>query len=289
MLAEVTDSFIEAGGCGVAEVFAKIFELSFSAGAFGDGFGKPAFIHGAGGLLDVCASFLHLLLDLLLILGVSRFAVLWGFGLLHAIVEFVDVAEHIALFIPESFEFAFEFFAFLIGAGGAQFGFELFESFIDHLLAAGEFSQSIEDLELLALLAVGFLLLLGLAFGFVAIAVVVQLQLLELLLRGAVSATSSTSLLLLLLLLLDLEFGGAHFEECLQGALFGGESCAGFGGRIAGGCFEQFSGVLHVGCSAFSEGSYLGSLRGVLECLLELFECLPLRLGDCREIFRQGS
>ena len=101
---------------------------------------------------------------------------------MHAFVEFVDVAEHIALFVAQPFEFSFEFFALLIGSGGAEFGFELFETFVDGLLASSEFFEAIEDLELFALLGAGFLLFLGLSFGFVAVAVIIEFELLELLL-----------------------------------------------------------------------------------------------------------
>jgi hypothetical protein len=124
-----------------------------------------------------------LLLELLLIFAIAWFLVLLRVGLLHAFVEFIDVAEHFALFVAESFEFSFQFFTFLIGASGSKFGFELLESFVDSLLASGEFLEAIEHLKLFALRVVCFLLLLSLSFGFVTIAIIVKLQLLELLLR----------------------------------------------------------------------------------------------------------
>lgn len=291
LLSEVTDSIIEAGGCGVAEVFAELFELSFGACAFGDGFRESSFVHGLRGPLDVAAGFLHLLLNLLLFLAVLRFLVLCIAGLLllllHAFIEFVDVAEHFALFVAESFEFAFEFFAFLIGACCAEFGFELFEAFVDHLLSAREFLESVEDLELFALLAVSFLLLLSLAFGFVAIAIVIQFELLELLLGGAVSA--ATAALLLLLLLAHLKFGGAHFQQRLQGSLFGGEGRSGFCCGIISGCIDCFSSSLHFLLGAFCECIELGSLRGFFERLPELFDGLSLGLGDGGKIFVKRS
>jgi hypothetical protein len=193
---------------------------------------------------------------------------------LHAFVEFVDIAEHFALFVAKSFEFSFEFFAFLISACGAEFGFELFESFVDHLLSACEFFEAIEYLELFALLTVGFLLLLCLAFGFVAIAIVIQFELLELLLGGAVTAPAAATLLLLLLT--DLKFGGAHFEECLEGALFCGEGRTWFDCGIISSRFDQFSGGLHLCLSAFCQRGDPGSLRGFFESLAELFDGLPL-------------
>ncbi|MGV2334158.1 MAG UNVERIFIED_CONTAM: hypothetical protein LVR18_08575 [Planctomycetaceae bacterium] len=38
LLAEVSDGFVEAGGCGVAKIFAEVFELAFGSGTFGYGF-----------------------------------------------------------------------------------------------------------------------------------------------------------------------------------------------------------------------------------------------------------
>ena len=76
LLSEIADGFIEAGGGGVAEVFAEFVELAFCAGAFCDGFGEFSFVHCAGGFLDVVASFLHLLLDLLLGLAAFRLLIL---------------------------------------------------------------------------------------------------------------------------------------------------------------------------------------------------------------------
>ena len=185
---------------------------------------------------------------------------------MHAFVEFIDIAEHFALFVAESFEFSFEFFALLIVCGGAEFGFELFESFVDGLLALREFFESVEDLELFALLRGSFLLFLSLSFGFVAVAVVIKFELLELLLRGAVTTAPSPTLLLLLLLLLsNLIFRGAHFKEGLEGTLFWWQSGAWFCGRIVLSGLQQLCCLLHVCLGFLCE-------RGELGCIGCLFE-----------------
>ncbi len=151
-------------------------------------------------------------------LHLSRFRFLRIRSLIHSFAQFIDVAQHLTLFITQAFEFSFNFFTLFVGRCGTQFGLKLLQSFIHHLLSASQLFQTVQDLNLFTLLCSLLLLLLSLLCGFVAISLVVQFQLLQLLLRRAVPAATSASALLLLLA--NLKLGGSHFEQCLHDGLF---------------------------------------------------------------------
>ncbi len=102
------------------------------------------------------------------------FELLAGFGALFAGLHLIDAragivefGQHAALLFFEAFELATDFFAFdFIGRGG-EGGLELLQSVIEVVLAAGEFLESSEDVELFTLLGRGG------GFGFALASVVV--------------------------------------------------------------------------------------------------------------------
>ena len=185
--------------------------MSFCTSSFRNRFGKFAFVHRSRRLLDVLASTLDLLLHL------SRFWLLAIRCLIHFLAQFINIAQHFALFVAKAFEFTFDFFPLFIARRGTKFGFQLLESFIDHQLTARQLFKAVQYLNLFTLLlSLLFLLLLSLLFGFVTIAFVVQFQLLQLLLRRTAATTSTATLLLLL----HLELSGAHFQKRLYDGFF---------------------------------------------------------------------
>ncbi len=130
-------------------------------------------LHTFSSLFNLFTSFLVLLL-------------LFGRLLIHRLTKFVDVPQHFALFLPQTLQFPFDLVFFLLRLSCAKFRFQLFQSFVEHLLTTRQLLQSIQNLQLLSLFVVLFLLLLSLTFGFIAIAFVVKFQLTELLLRRTV-------------------------------------------------------------------------------------------------------
>ena len=82
--------------------------------------------------------------------------------------------------------------------------------------------------------------------------------------------------MLLLLLLLHLVLCGAHFEESLEGALFGRKCGTRFGGGIILCGLQELCGLLHFGLGFLCECGELWGIGGLFERLLQLFDGLQL-------------
>ena len=160
----------ELAGVLFANLIPDLLELTFGAGAGGEGLGERSLSGGFAGALHVVAG----LLELAALFGHAGLVL----GAVHALLGFVHVGEHLLLFLLEALEAAAQFLTFLFGVGLAEGGLQLLESLVDVLLPAGEFLQAVEDLHLFAAGGVGWGL--GLAFGFVTALGIGELKLVQL-------------------------------------------------------------------------------------------------------------
>ena len=220
VLAHAIHVVIEIAGGGAADLLLDVVELFGGALGGGGGLLQLAVVEIVGGAADVFPG----LVELLPRIG---HAVLI-FGLVHAIAEFIGVAEHLPLLIAEGGELAFDGVALLLIAGLLQGGLSLAHLAIEVFLALGEFAQSREDLAIFALLGLLLilllllvLLLLGVALGFVAVVLIRKVELVELLL-----AAGGGAVLILPLIRVaadDVEFMFTQLEQIGIGGLCGGE------------------------------------------------------------------
>jgi hypothetical protein len=260
----------------VAEIVADLFELAVGACAGGEGIGDGPLFDGLGGALQVGSG----LIELLSGLGVLGLEL----GLIHALLEFIDVGKHASLLFLESFELAKDLLAFLGGARFLEGDLKFLESFVKVLLALGEFTEPGEEFELLALL-------LGRGGGGLALSLVTvfrfpKLELIELTLGATGLAAAATAGLSPG----DLIFVGLKTEDGLVSGLLSIESWRkGLGRNPAGSAFEVLNGATHFGLRGFEEGRGcgVGGLRGELRGLLEgMFLGLPDDRGILGEAVR---
>ncbi len=160
----------ELAGALTAEIVASLLDLPLGARAGGEGLGDGALAGGLGGPLHVLAGLVHLAA----LLGKARLV----FGTFHALPQLVGVGEHLLLLVFEPFELAPDFLAFGLGPGFVEGRLKFAQALVEVLLAAGEFLQAVEDLELFA--AFGGLRGLGLALGLVAVVGLGEVELIEL-------------------------------------------------------------------------------------------------------------
>jgi len=169
----------ELAGARAAQIVARLLDLALGARAGGEGLGDGALAGGLGGALHVLAGLVHLAA----LLGKARLVL----GTFHALPQFVGVGEHLLLLVFEPFDLAPDFLALGLGPGFVEGGLKLAQPLVEVLLAAGEFLQAVEDLELFA--AFGGLRGLGLALGFVAVVGLGEIELIELALYLVLAAS----------------------------------------------------------------------------------------------------
>ncbi len=222
----------ELAGVLLPHLVTNVFELSFRAGAGGEGLGHGTLAGGVGGPLHIVAG----LLELLALFGHARLV----FGRVHPLLKFVHVGEHLLLLFLETLEPASDFLLFLFRVGFAQGGLEFLQPFVDVLLAAGQFLEPVEHLELFAAGGVGGGL--GLVLGLVTVFGVGEFELIHLPIPHLLAGTAPA--LLSVAGPGDLDLALPEAKQRLVGGLFrfdrGGQ---GIGGLDRG--VELLAGLLH--------------------------------------------
>ena len=265
----------------ITKILLQLIELTFSPSSLGNRFRKVTLIHRLSCLLHAFSRLFDLIASFLILL------LLFGRLLIHCFTQFIDVSQHFALLVTQAFQFAFDLVLFFLSFRGAKFGFQLLQTFVQHLLSSSQFFQTIQNLQLLTLRRILFLLLLSLTFGFVAIAFVVQFKLVELLLR---STALPLALSLLRLRLLHFVFFCTHSHQPGKRGLFGRQSIGQFG--ILRVLFESREGIdspRHVAFDTFGQLRHFSIGGRFFLHFLKLFDCLLLRFQNNLTIFHSLS
>ena len=174
-----------AGEC--LRVIANVLQLPLRARAGSKSLGSLPLSGGISRLLHIFAR----LLELLPFFGHSGLV----FRPVHALAKFVDITEHLLLFLLQAFEAAPDFFTLLLGFGFLKRRLQLLKPLVQVQLTARKLLQPILDLKLFASLR--GLLLLRLTLSLIAIVSLLKVQLIELPLHLLV-ATATASLLVAL-------------------------------------------------------------------------------------------
>ena len=179
LLAEVLHRLAKLSGGFLSNFVAELLKLPLRPGSLAECLGQLSFFEGFRSLPRARTG----IVELLLLLG-HLLLILW---LLHPLFDFVKVVQQLPLLVAELLQLPFQLVAFLFGLGLFECVFKLADFLVHVALAAGEFTQPVEHLQLLAvlLLLLRVLLLAGLVLLFVAVLFVVKFKLLELLLRPA--------------------------------------------------------------------------------------------------------
>ena len=119
-------------------LFAQFLELALRARAGGERLRHRALGGGIGGLLNIIASLVELLLFI-------RHAGL-VFRPLHPLAHLIHISEHLLLFLLETFEATFDLFFFLLGLRLLQRGLQFLHALIQILLTAGQLLEPVHHL-----------------------------------------------------------------------------------------------------------------------------------------------
>ena len=72
----------------------------------------------------------------------------------HALAQFVNVGQHLPLFLPQTLEASADFLPLLLRLRLLQRGLQFFDARVEVLLALRQFLQTVQHLKLLALLGI---------------------------------------------------------------------------------------------------------------------------------------
>ncbi len=170
LLAELAHFLAEAFGGLLFEVLLHLLQLALGTGGGVCGIGELLLAQFLGGVHHLLAHLVKLLARLGHVGGVL--------GLLHALFEVVEVAQKLLLLLLQPLELVLQFLALLLGLGLCDLVFQLLHLLRQRLLAAGEFLEPVEHLQVFLLL--GALLLGGHFFLLVTLLLLFQLQAAEL-------------------------------------------------------------------------------------------------------------
>ena len=172
--------FGELPGVFLARLVAEFFQLAFRAGARRQSLRHRALVQCFRRLLRILPRLLHLLL--LLLLGLRVLGLIALLGLLRLLflllLHLVQVGQHLALLLAQSFQLTLQILLLLVRLGLLQGRLQLLQFLVDVLLPLRELLETVQFLRLFLLRRVFFRR--GLLFLLVAILRLFQIKLIHL-------------------------------------------------------------------------------------------------------------